>query len=209
LWAGQNSPLQASDYLAEGQAGLNALAGAPYFGLLCLPDELAGGIPPQVTAAAASMCEQRRAFLLLDPPPAWTSAQSAAAGVKNIGTESPNAAVFFPRLRMPNPLNNGAEEDFGPGGAVAGVIARMDRELGVWKTPAGIEAAFGVTLDFSQALSSQQIELLNPNGINALRALPDGRRVIWSSRTLESNQPASDWKHISTRRTALFIEQSI
>jgi phage tail sheath protein FI len=209
LQPNHDSPLQASDYLTGDQSGLNSLTSAPYFGLLCLPEESPGGIPPEVIAAAGILCEQRRAFLLLDPPPAWTSAQVAAAGVSTIGTDSPNAAVFFPRIRMPDPLKGGGLEDYGPCGAVAGVIARMDASHGVWKAPAGVEAVLASGIDLSLPLVPQDLDRLNTNGINALRALPDGKRVIWGSRTLASVQPGSEWKYISTRRTTLFIEQSI
>jgi phage tail sheath protein FI len=209
LQPNRDSSLHASDYLAAGPAGLNALTSAPNFGLLCLPEEIPGGMLPEVVAAAAQICEKRRAFLLLDPPATWTTAEAAAAGVKQIGTGSPNAAVFFPRLRQPNPLKGGAVEDYGPGGAVAGIITRLDQARGVWKAPAGVEAAFAGTPDLSLALTTQEMELLNPNGINALRALPDGSRVIWGSRTLASSDSDQEWKYISTRRTALFIEESI
>jgi uncharacterized protein len=204
-----DSPLHASDYLAAGPAGLNALTSAPYFSLLCLPEDIVGGIPPEVVSAAAQVCEQRRAFLLLDPPPGWTSSQAAVAGVQQIGTSSPNAAVFFPRLRLPNPLKGGAVEAFGPSGAVAGVMARLDAARGVWKAPAGIEAAFTGAPDLSLTLTKQDMERINPLGINAVRALPDDSRVIWGSRTLASANHGTEWKYISTRRTALFIEESI
>jgi uncharacterized protein len=207
------TPLQVSDYIGPGRLeqhlGLYALYKAAPFNLLCLPEEIPGGMLPEVVAAAAQICEKRRAFLLLDPPATWTTAEAAAAGVKQIGTGSPNAAVFFPRLRQPNPLKGGAVEDYGPGGAVAGIITRLDQARGVWKAPAGVEAAFAGTPDLSLALTTQEMELLNPNGINALRALPDGSRVIWGSRTLASNTPTSEWKYISVRRTALFCEESI
>jgi uncharacterized protein len=204
-----DSSLHASDYLAAGPAGLNALTSAPYFGLLCLPEDIVGGIPPEVVSAAAQLCEQRRAFLLLDPPPGWISPQAAAAGVQQIGTSSPNAAVFYPRLRQPNPLKGDAVEAFGPSGAVAGIIARLDAARGVWKAPAGIEAAFTGAPELSLTLTKQDMDLMNPLGINALRTLPDDRVVIWGSRTLASSDSNQEWKYISTRRTALFIEESI
>jgi uncharacterized protein len=53
------------------------------------------------------------------------------------------------------------------------------------------------------------MDLMNPLGINALRTLPDDRVVIWGSRTLASSDSNQEWKYISTRRTALFIEESI
>jgi hypothetical protein len=213
LQSKESATLQTSDYIgagkAEQQSGLYALYKAGYFSLLCLPEENAGGIPHEVISAAAQICEQRRAFLLLDPPPGWTSPQMAAAGAGQTGTDSANAAIFFPRLVRPNPLKGGSSEVFGPCGAIAGVMARLDTARGVWKAPAGTEAAFAGAPELSVALTRQDMDLLNPLGINALRALPDGSRVIWGSRTLASATPTSEWKYIPVRRTALFIEESI
>jgi phage tail sheath protein FI len=205
----ESAALQTSDYIGTEQSGLYALHKAGDFSLLCLPEETTGGIPPEVISAAAQMCEQRRAFLLLDPPPGWTSPQAAAAGAGQTGTDSANAAVFFPRLVRPNPLKGGSSAAFGPCGAVAGIFARLDAIQGVWKAPAGTEAAFAGAPELSIALTRQDMDLLNPLGINALRALPDGSRVIWGSRTLASTTPTSEWKYISVRRTVLFIEESI
>jgi hypothetical protein len=51
---------------------------------------------------------------------------------------------------------------------------------------------------------------LNPLGINVLRQIPPGDRVIWGSRTLQgADRRASEWKYIPVRRTALFLEESL
>ena len=49
-------------------------------------------------------------MLLLDPPTAWTTKTEAKSGVTNIGTTSKNAALFFPRLKQPNPLHDNQVE---------------------------------------------------------------------------------------------------
>src|SRR2546422_6303454 len=46
-------------------------------------------------------------------------------------------AIFFPRLKKPNPLRDNQVEQYVPCGAVAGVFARTDAQRGVWKAPAG------------------------------------------------------------------------
>ena len=52
--------------------------------------------------------------------------------------------------------------------------------------------------------------LLNPLGINCLRAFPAAGRVVWGSRTLKGNDNlGSEWKYIPVRRTALYIEESL
>jgi phage tail sheath protein FI len=51
---------------------------------------------------------------------------------------------------------------------------------------------------------------LNPLGINAFRSLPVIGNVVWGARTLfGADTRASEWKYVSVRRTALYLEQSL
>src|SRR6185503_5044508 len=139
-------PLDKSALIGPGlegkKEGLFALEKADIFNLLCIPPYSADqDIEVDVLEAAISYCRARRAMLLIDPPHAWTSKEAAKNGIKaEVGSPSPNAAVFFPRLLQLNPLHDGQIEPFAPCGAVAGVFARTDGERGVWKAPAGLAA---------------------------------------------------------------------
>ena len=55
-----------------------------------------------------------------------------------------------------------------PCGAVAGLMARIDSERGVWKSPAGIETTLNGILDLTVALTNDENGDLNPLGINCL-----------------------------------------
>ena len=123
--------------------GLYALEKTDLFNLLCIPPYLESGdviddVDDGVLADAATYCKERRAILLVDAGPDWTVANAITelTGVP----ASNNAAVFFPRLRRPNPLKGGRVESFAPCGAVAGIFARTDTARGVWKAPAGLDA---------------------------------------------------------------------
>ncbi|HEY6038903.1 MAG TPA: phage tail sheath C-terminal domain-containing protein, partial [Kofleriaceae bacterium] len=49
-----------------------------------------------------------------------------------------------------------------------------------------------------------------PIALNCLRTFAGAGRVVWGSRTLQGDDRlASQWKYISVRRTALFLEESI
>jgi hypothetical protein len=149
-------------------------------------------------------------MLLVDPPSDWTNKEAAKNKANQVGTSSKNAALFFPRLKQPNPLRNGMMEDFVPCGAVAGIFARTDANRGVWKAPAGLDAVLVGVPQLSVSLTDAENGELNPLGINCLRALPPAGRVIWGARTLQGdNRLASEWKFIPVRRTALFIEESL
>jgi phage tail sheath protein FI len=203
--------------LSGRKEGLFALERVDLFNLLCIPPHSfssAGDLGTDLVAAAATYCETRRAFLILDPPSGWTDKDGARDGITNttdqIGTRSKNAALFFPRLRQPNPLRGGRMEDFAPCGAVAGLIARGDRTRGLWKAPAGVEATLVGVPDLSVQLTDGENGELNPLGINCLRALPEVGRVVWGSRTLQgSDRLGSEWKYLPVRRLALYLEESL
>ncbi len=149
-------------------------------------------------------------MLLVDPPSVWNDKDKAKAGVAGVGTDSKNAALFFPRLRQVDSLRDNQKGDFVPCGAVAGIFSRTDSQRGVWKAPAGIDAILVGTPELSVSLTDPEIGELNPLGINCLRRTPTGGRVIWGARTLQGNDNlASEWKYIPVRRLALHIEESL
>lgn len=198
--------------------GLYALEQVDLFNLLCIPpykDVDEAGKPKDVDKAliaqANAYCEQRRAMLLVDSPSSWTDKSKAKDGIKTgVGAVSKNAALFFPRLKQPNPLRENQMEEFVPCGAVAGVMARTDTQRGVWKAPAGIEATLRGVPELSVKLTDDENGELNPLGINCLRSFPVIGRVVWGSRTLRgADVLADEYKYIPVRRLALFIEESL
>lgn len=213
--AADGSFLEENDFTGDGKEdakeGLFALKKADLFNLLCIPPYLAtGDVDANLVGSAAKYCEGRRAMLLVDPPSNWVDKDAAKAGVDAIGTKSKNAALYFPRLRQPNPKRDGQLEDFVPCGAVAGICARTDTARGVWKAPAGLEATFVGVPQLSVPLNDAENGELNPLGINCLRAFPAVGRVVWGARTLQGDDRlASEWKYVPVRRTALFIEESL
>jgi uncharacterized protein len=193
------------------KTGLFALEKADLFNLLCIPPYAQGGnIDETLIGTAAAYCEKKRAMLIVDPPAAWDTVAEVIAGLPDIGTSSKNAALFFPRIRQPNPLRENKLEEFVPCGVVAGVFARTDAQRGVWKAPAGLDATLVNVPQLVVPLTNEENGQLNPLGVNCLRALPAAGRVVWGSRTLQGNDRlGSEWKYIPVRRTALFIEESL
>lgn len=199
-----------------GKKGLYSLEKADLFNLLCIPPyKDTGDVDTGLVTKAASYCEKRRAMLLVDPPSSWTSKDVAKkeftdASTDYIGTRSKNSALFFPRLKQANSERDNRIEEFVPCGALAGVFARTDVERGVWKAPAGQDAVLKGVSQLSVPLTDDENGELNQLGINCLRAFPVYGRVVWGSRTLRgADRLADEWKYISVRRTALFIEESL
>jgi phage tail sheath protein FI len=130
--------------------------------------------------------------------------------VDTLGLQDENAAVYFPRVNIPDPLQENRLEEFVPCGAVAGVYARTDAQRGVWKAPAGLEATLTGIGKLSYKLTEGECGQLSPLGVNCLRTFPEVGHVVWGARTLVgADQLASDWKYITVRRLALFIEESL
>jgi phage tail sheath protein FI len=199
---------------AAEKTGIYALELVDIFNLLYIPPykEDDPDVDPQVLAAAAEYCKKRRAILLVDPPPGWVDKDKVKNDFPSVypGVLGENAATYFPRLRMPNPLRAHQVEAFGPGGAIAGIISRTDLTRGVWKAPAGLEATLRGVVGLTVTLTEAENGELNPLGINCLRQLPAAGCVVWGARTtVGDDRLASQWKYLPVRRTALFIEESL
>jgi uncharacterized protein len=205
-----------SDAANDGpNTGIYALRRTDLFNILCIPpftpETIDNGMP--TWAAAAALCGERRAMLLVDAPADWSLSNPSTAAFGAI--ERANAAIYFPRLQMPDPLRRDAVADFAPSGAVAGLVARTDIERGVWKAPAGIDAVLrgvvGLSIDGAPGLiSDEDSNAFNEAGINCLRTFPNAGTVAWGARTMEGAEgPVSDWKYVPVRRLAIYLEESI
>jgi phage tail sheath protein FI len=196
------------------KTGLYQLEKTDLFNLLCvLPDARGGDVPNDVYQEALSYCAKRRAMLIVDPKNSWQTvslAQSGVAGMGLNGDMARNAAIYFPRINQADSQLGGQIETFVPCGALAGVMARTDSQRGVWKAPAGIDAALAGVAGLPVEMTDAENGLLNPLGINCLRTFPVYGRVVWGARTLRGADAAADeYKYVSVRRVALFIEESL
>jgi phage tail sheath protein FI len=163
-------------------------------------------------------CKKRRAILIVDPPDTWgknplflsQARDRLSQDIGLSGEDARNAALYFPRVIQADPMRDGQLDTFVPCGIVAGVMARTDVQRGVWKAPAGLDAALNGIQGMEVNLNDQENGLLNPLGINCLRSFPVNGRVVWGARTLRgADQLADEYKYIPVRRLALFIEESL
>jgi len=198
------------------KTGLFALENADLFNLLCIPPFTVGAsgtdVPKTTWDAAAKLCEDRRAFLIVDAPEAWKilTVNTTTPTITSFSGLGKNAALYFPRLLIADPLLDGNIDEFAACGVIAGLISRTDAARGVWKAPAGTEATLRGILGLTITMTDPENGLLNPLGINCLRTFPGIGTVCWGARTLEGNDIlASEWKYIPIRRLALFLEESL
>jgi len=204
------------DELTEGagmqaaKLGLYALEKADLVNLIVVPPYTTNDdIDAAVLTKAITYAKERDAIMLVDPPSGWSTKANAVTKAASFDRGA-NAAVFFPRIKQPDPVRDGQLAAFAPSGAVAGVISRTDATRGVWKAPAGLDATLDGVVALDIPLTDAEIGDLNPLGVNCLRAAPAAGHVIWGSRTREGNDAlASEWKYLPVRRTALFLKVSL
>ena len=91
-----------------------------------------------------------------------------------------------------------------PSGFVAGVFARTDRLRGVHKAP-GNETVTGI-VGLTQTYTQRRQDLLNPGGVNLIRAFPGRGTRIWGARNATDD---TTWRYINVRRLFNMIETSV
>jgi hypothetical protein len=138
---------------------------------------------------------------------AITDAEQGSASVSALnprtGNDTKYAAFYYPWIKVIDP-EAGLRRLVPPGGHIVGIYARSDTERGVHKAPANEVVRGAVELEFQITKGEQDI--LNPRGVNVIRAFPGRGIRAWGARTLSSD---TLWKYINVRRLFLFLEESI
>lgn len=126
--------------------------------------------------------------------------------------EAFNGVLYFPWLKnaqdypkQDNPSKTEKGRLVPPCGHIAGIIARSDRNRGVFKAPANEEIYDALDLEVPVDNSIQ--DELNPLGINCLRAFPGRGIRVWGARTLAGNDP--NWRYVNVRRLFLTLTRWI
>lgn len=122
------------------------------------------------TAMIAHCQKMHYRFAILDTPPAL-NAQQVRDWVAYLKFDTSYAALYYPWIRIAD-LSGGTSTTklIPPSGHMVGIYNRSDSERGVHKVPAN-EVVQGA-LDLELNLSRGEQELLNPLGVNCIRAFP-------------------------------------
>jgi phage tail sheath protein FI len=157
-----------------------------------------------VQLAVMSHCEQMGdRIAVLDTPPGMTAQRVRSWRNDEAGYDSRYAALYYPWIKVFDPAS-GRNVLVPPSGHAAGVWARSDTERGVHKAPAN-EVIRGA-VDLEIRLSKGEQDLLNPIGVNCVRAFPGRGIRIWGARTLSSDP---GWRYLNVRRLFNYLEESI
>ena len=157
---------------------------------------------PEVQSALIAFCENKKScFAILDIPMELTKTNDVA-NFRDM-YDSTYAAMYHPWLQMYDAGSKHAAY-FPPSGAMAGIYARSDNERGVHKAPAN-EVVRGCT-GLSCNYNTGEQDILNPLGVNLIRAFPGRGIRVWGARTISSN---GLWKYVNVRRLFIYVEESI
>lgn len=157
---------------------------------------------PEVQSALIAFCENKKScFAILDIPMELTKTNDVA-NFRDM-YDSTYAAMYHPWLQMYDAGSKHAAY-FPPSGAMAGIYARSDNERGVHKAPAN-EVVRGCT-GLSCSYNTGEQDILNPLGVNLIRAFPGRGIRVWGARTISSN---GLWKYVNVRRLFIYVEESI
>jgi hypothetical protein len=96
-----------------------------------------------------------------------------------------------------------------PGGAVAGIYFRTDKQQGVWKAPANVSvlAAISPMVDYDDDDHAELNVPTSGKAVNLIRNYPGRGVLVYGARTLAGND--NEWRYVNVRRTFCYIEDSI
>lgn len=161
-----------------------------------------GVTDPNVQLSLVAHCELLGSrFAILDLPREATKVQDVLSHRDLF--DSSYCALYNPWLQVFDPLDK-RNIFIPPSGTIAGVYSRSDSTRGVQKAPANETLRGVVGLDVQYNNGEQDI--LNPAGVNLIRAFTGQGIRVWGARTASSNPL---WKYINVRRLFIFLESSI
>ncbi len=208
--------LQAVDY----NNGIDTLKKVLDVNLLCVPDAVTDAIvsnnplfaPADTQAIQAHMvahCEKLQdRFAILDSRrlgPGDITGAGVVAQRQNLNSDNGYAALYFPWIAISNPFGKG-RIFVPPSGYAAGVFAKNDDDVGVYKAPANEPITSALSLEFTTTDDEQGP--LNEAGINVIRSFPGQGIKIWGARTIAPHDVTA-WRFVNVRRLTTFIEKSI
>lgn len=200
---GAASSLSAADFIgydkgAGKRSGIQAFLDNDVVSVIAVP----GVVDPNVQLTLTAHCENLGSrFAVLDMPKDAKTVDDIQAHRELF--DSTYAALYHPWLQVFDPLD---KKNFSipPSGSIMGIYSRSDNERGVHKAPANevVRACTGLEVQFNKG----EQDILNPKGVNLIRAFPGMGIRVWGARTASSD---ASWKYINVRRLFIFIEESI
>ena len=190
--------------------GLFALRASDDVHFLCIPPPARDrDVGPSVLVVAARFARELRAMLIVDPPATWATCDDALSGMRELDLQSDHALMCFPRVLAFDRLR-GRYETFANGGAVAGVLARMDEQRSPWHPGPDDELLLRPGTRAALLLTDAERSRLAAHGVNPLQSLRTAGERRLPLRTLAGGTGRSaESSLLTSRRRALLVMSSI
>ncbi len=161
-----------------------------------------GVTDPNVQLTLVAHCENLASrFAVLDMPRELSKPDDLLVHRELFDTQY--AALYHPWLQVFDALDK-RDIYIPPSGSVIGIYARSDATRGVHKAPANevVRSCTGLSVAYNKG----EQDIVNPKGVNLIRAIPGSGINVWGARTASSN---GLWKYVNVRRLFIFLEESI
>jgi phage tail sheath protein FI len=146
-------------------------------------------------------------FIILVGPQDYTAQEIVDWVRYELNQYSKYAALYWPWIKVANPLASNRPMVFPPLGHIAGIYARTDSTRNVGKAPAGtVDGALKFLTGLESVNDQSMRDYVYPNRINPLISSPQTGLCVWGTRSLSLD---SSWRYISTTRLFMFVEKSI
>ncbi|MBQ4241444.1 MAG: phage tail sheath family protein [Lachnospiraceae bacterium] len=199
---GSVSKINAGTFIGEDggpgkRTGLQSFIENNNVSMLAIP----GITTPEVIVSLVGHCENLKSRFAVIDMPGEMYKTSDLIGYRGM-IDSTYAAMYHPWIEVFDRSSNKSDY-IPPSGAVMGIYSRTDQTRGVHKAPAN-EVVFCTGLKTNYTKDEQ--DMLNPEGINLIRALPGQGIRVWGARTASSNNA---FKYVNVRRLFIYVEESI
>lgn len=155
----------------------------------------------------ATMPQGGDRYIILTVPRASTAQEAVDWLRYDLGRYSKYAALYWPWVKVADPLSDNRPMLMPALAHIAGVYARTDANRNVGKAPGGtVDGALKFLLGLETIPSQGERDLVYPSRINPLISSVQTGLAVWGVRQI-SNE--SDWKYINARRLFMFLEKSV
>lgn len=194
--------VDASVYLGEDKGpskrtGLQAFLDNSIVSMMAIP----GITDPSVLVSLVAHCENLASRMAILDIPKDTVKVNEISDYRSM-FDTTYAAMYHPWVQVYDNLEKKATH-IPPSGVMAGIYSRSDTQRGVHKAPANETV---LCTGLSCLYNKGEQDILNPIGVNLLRAFPGQGIKVWGARTCSSDQAM---KYINVRRLLIFIEETI
>lgn len=146
-------------------------------------------------------------YIILTTPVGKTAQKAVDWYRYSLGRYSKFAAIYWPWVKVADPLSNNRAVLFPALGHIAGIYARTDIVRNVGKSPGGtVDGQLRYLVGLERVTTKGDRDTVYQNKINPLISSPQTGNAVWGVRQISLE---SEWRYINARRLFMFLEKSV